>query len=105
MAKSFVVYEEEGFVFDDWAAEGHAVLAKTERGDSGTVVYIEIIEIASVEYRIAQVAEYGTVQIIGARFGDYVDLPAGLSAVFGGVQGAVDAVFGCGVLRNLQAGL
>ena len=44
-------------------------------------------------------------KIIRSRLGDHVDLAAGLGAVFRVVQGAVDAIFLDGVLRNLQAGL
>ena len=44
-------------------------------------------------------------EVVRAGLGDHVDLAARLSAVFGVIQSAADAVFLDGILRDLQTGL
>ena len=85
LAQALVVDKKESFVFDDWAAEGHTVLAETEGWDGGISIDIKIVEVAGVENGIAKITKDRSVQIVGARLGYDVDLTAGLRAVFGRV--------------------
>src|ERR1022692_871821 len=85
MAESFVVAEEEQFVFRDRTAEGAAKLISAERSD---IALIE--EIPGIERAVAEEFKNGSVEPIAAGLSDDRDLRAGSLAVFGRVGSAQD---------------
>ena len=105
LTKTLIIKEKEQLLFDDRAAESHSVLSHSERRNGRIAVEVEVVEVPRIEDGIPQIAESRAVKIIGTRFGDDVNLSAGLRAVFRVVQSAVDAVLLDCILRNLQTGL
>ena len=99
LAKAFVIHEQERLVLDDGAAKRHAILPHAEGRHSGE----RIVEIAGIEDGIAEITIDRAVVIVGAGFGDDIDLPAGLRAVFGVIERGTHAVFRDCVGGNLQA--
>jgi hypothetical protein len=89
-AAVFVGEEEEQFVALDGAAEGAAEVVVAVFAAGGE-------EVAGVEFIVAEEFEEGAVKVVGAGFGDDVDLGAAVAAVVGGVGVAFDADFGDGV--------
>src|SRR5580698_6507052 len=75
--KTFVVQEEEGFVFLDWAAERAAELVALER--RGNADRVEVV--SSVQRAVTEEFVDVSVPLIAARLGDDVDLSAGMLAV------------------------
>ena len=98
LADTFVIDEEEEFVFDERAAEGCAELVAVEGGFAGGGLEVA----GGVEVGIAEEFEDGAVELIGAGAHDGVDDAAADAAVFGAEVTGDDAEFGKGVGGGLD---
>jgi hypothetical protein len=92
LPKSFVAQEEKGLILFDRAPESEAVLTHSKWRDIRVAIKVIVVEIPRIEDGISEIPKCGSVPVIRSRLGDYVDLSAGLGAVLGVVQSAVDAV-------------
>src|SRR5579863_492925 len=105
LAKTFVAKEKERIVLDDWTTDSKTILSQTKGGDGRVPVYVEIVEVARIEHGISEITKRRSVEVICPRLGDDIDLPTGLGAIFSVIECAIDAIFGDGILGDLQPNL
>ena len=76
LPKAFVAKKEECFVFLYRSTNSQSVLTHAERWNRRVAVKVEIIEVSSIKYGISEIAENGAMEIVGAGFGDHINLAA-----------------------------